>query len=59
MWLFDGLVTSHYLQDLDLRGFKNLVGLALLPARNEKLHGLMLFCCFNCTVFKNGSKTNP
>ena len=19
---------------------------------------LMLFCCFNCTVFKNGSKTN-
>jgi hypothetical protein len=21
--------------------------------------GLMIFCGFNCTVFKNGSKTNP
>jgi hypothetical protein len=24
----------------------------------HKFNGLMLFCCFNCTVFKNGSKTN-
>jgi hypothetical protein len=32
-----GTVISHYLQDLDLSGFKNLTGLALLPALNEKL----------------------
>ena len=30
-------VTSHYWQDLDLSGFKNLKGLALLPSFNEKL----------------------
>jgi len=25
----------------------------------HEFEGLMLFCCFHCTVFKNGSKTNP
>jgi hypothetical protein len=31
------VVTCHYWQDLDLSGFKNLKGLAKLPALNEKL----------------------
>jgi hypothetical protein len=29
---------TYYGQDLDLSGFKNLKGLALLPALNVKLH---------------------
>jgi hypothetical protein len=41
------IVTSHYWQDLDLSGFKNLKGLALLlPALNEKLLSTNLNRCF-------------
>ena len=35
-------VTAHYWQNLDLSGFKNLKGLALLPALNEKLRNYHL-----------------
>jgi hypothetical protein len=36
-WVARINVTSLYWQDLDLSGFKNLKGLGLLPALNEKL----------------------
>jgi hypothetical protein len=39
--LHEQLVTSRYWQDLDLSGFKNLKGLALFPALNEKLQQLL------------------
>jgi len=51
-------LTEHRADDLQDGAFIVFTGLRKRFMGHE-FEGLMLFCCFNCTVFKYGSKTNP